>query len=168
MVCEAERRFLSSKECKYARSKEKISESKFPSILTLFVVKRQDQGQPTVLGWLNIKINIISSSREFCLNHATPAQKGSSTAALRPVSLGGSTSCFYQSSTAAPATHTHGLFLLISELRGGIKHILTACSSVRFLTLIEKSIWPASISLIPYTSCRTAKKEFIWWQSSTS
>lgn len=47
-VCEAEGRFISSKE--YVRSKGKTSESKFHSILTLFGAGRQDQGQPTVLG----------------------------------------------------------------------------------------------------------------------
>lgn len=134
-VCEAEGRFISSKEYKYVRSKGKTSESKFHSILTLFGAGRQDQGQPTVLGWLNTKINIISSSREFCLNHATSAQKGPSTAALSLFSLGGSASCFCQSFTAALGTHTHAPFLLISELRRWVKHLLTPCSSVRCLTL---------------------------------
>lgn len=141
----------------YIRSKGKTSKTGFPSILTLFGVGRQDQGQPPVLSWFHIKINIISSSKEFCLNHATPAQKGPSSVAMSPFSLGGSASCFCPSVAVALATHTcpFSSYFWTQSSSTASPNCLQFC---QFVTLTQRSSWPASISLVPYTSCRTAKK----------
>lgn len=141
----------------YVRSKGKTSKPRFPSILTLFGVRRQDQGQPPVFSWLYIKINIISSSKEFCFNHLTPAHTGPSSVAVSPFSLGGIASCFCPSLAAALGTHSCP-FSSYFWTQSSSTASPNCLQPYQFVTLSERSSWPASISLIPYTCHRTAKK----------
>lgn len=90
----------------HVRSKGKTSKTRFLSILTLFGVGRRDQGQPPVCSWFHIKINTVSNSKEFCLNHPAPAHKAPSRVAVSPFSLGGGASCLCPSLAAALGTHT--------------------------------------------------------------